>query len=78
MSDDLGSSPFEVDIGWNPRFPVDLFCMDTSIESVNDLKKRLSSALVDARFSHHISKARQSAYTARKYRPANYKVGDKV
>ena len=52
--------------------------MDTSIESVNDLKKCLSSALVDARLSHHIAKARQSAYTARKYCPANYKVGDKV
>lgn len=58
VSHDLGSSPFEVDIGWNPSSPVGLFRMDTSIESVNDLKKRLSSALVDARFSRTTSQRR--------------------
>ena len=35
VSDDLGCSPFEVDLGWNPRSPLNMFANDTPIESVN-------------------------------------------
>ena len=78
VSDDLGCSTFEVDLGWNPRSPLDMFAKDTPIESVNELKERLQSGLEDSRFCHQLAKARQSAYSAQKYRPASYKVGDKL
>lgn len=78
-SDDLGASPFEVDLGWKPRSPLGIFRkQSTPIESVDELRNRLQSALDDARFCHEIAKARQSAYTAQKYRPAPYEVGTRV
>ena len=76
---DLGASPFEIDLGWKPRSPLDLFyTSSTPLETVNEFRTRLRVALEDSRFSHHIAKARNSAYASRKYRPHTFKVGDKV
>ena len=78
-SSDLGCSPFEVDIGWNPRSPLDLLHnTDTRNEEVNEFKTRLKDGLEDARFSMEMAKARQSAYSAQRYTPASYALGQKV
>ena len=70
VSQDLGTSPFEIDLGWKPKSPLELItAQDTSIESVNSFKHKLKSAFEDATFCHKLAKARQSAYTAQKYRP---------
>ena len=76
---ELGASPFEVDIGWKPRSPMDVLHKNsTPVESVNEFKFRLRVALEDAHFAHQLAKARNSAYTAQRYHPHPYSVGDKV
>lgn len=76
---DLGSSPFEIDLGWSPWSPIDILHKEsTPIESVNEFKTRLRVALEDARFAHELAKAKNSAYSAQKYQPHPYAVGDKV
>ena len=79
VSHDLGTSPFEIDLGWKPKSPLELVtAQDTPTESVNSFKHKLKSAFEDATFCHKLAKARQSAYTVQKYRPPNYRIGDHV
>ena len=79
LSVDLGASPFEVDLGWQPRSLVDLLGQaDVDVGYVKDFRDRMREALHDARFSHQLAKARQSAYSAQKHTPPSYKVGDSV
>jgi len=79
VSEELGASPFEMDLGWKPQAPLDLFGkLDTPIEALNDFKSRMQSALEDSRYAHQVAKARQAAYSAQKYQVSSYKVGDKV
>lgn len=79
VCEDLGSSPFEIDRGYVPRAPVDLFMKhNTVIETVNEFKNRQAAALADARFCHRLAKARQSAYSAQKYEDPKYSIGDMV
>ena len=79
-STDLGCSPFEVDLGWKPKGPLDLLSHSTEspLEALNDFKKRLAAGLEDAKFSHAFAKARQAAYSAAKFKPPAYVVGDLV
>lgn len=78
-SDELQATPFEVDLGWNPRGPLDmLFPTTSSVESVTELTTLLNAGLADARFSHELAKARQAAYSAQKLAPPAYSVGDRV
>lgn len=76
----LSISPFELDIGWKPKSPVELLSGSTnsSVESVNALKERLSASFDDALFAHRMAQARQAAYNSKRYRPPNYSVGDEV
>lgn len=79
VSDDLGMSPFELDLGWSPRNALDFISgYETSVESVDDLKKKLKDSLDDAQFSYKIAKSRQSAEASQRYRNPNYEVGEKV
>lgn len=73
-------SPFELDLGWKPKSPIELVCSQfhSSVESVNELQQRLLESFQDALFAHRLSQARQSAYNAKRYRPPSYKVGDEV
>ena len=58
---------------------MDLFyTSSTPLETVNEFRTRLRVALEDARLSHHIATARNSAYACRKYQPHTYKVGEKI
>ena len=79
VSEDLGMSPFELDIGWNPKSALDFVTeYESSIKSVDDLKKNLKESFEDAQYSYNIAKAKQTAESSMKYKPPNYEVGSKV
>ncbi len=62
ISDDLGISLFEMDMGWNPKSPIDMLTRnDCPVETVTEFKSRLNETLSDAKFSYQVTKARQSA-----------------
>ena len=78
-SDGLAYSPFEADLGWQPRSPLDQLNPSVSdIESINSLKSRLTAILQEVRFALQFSKARAAAYQSQKSTPATYVVGDSV
>lgn len=75
----LNISPFDLDLGWVPKSPLDLLSgSDASVQSVNSLKKRLHYAALDARFAQTLAQVTQAAYNNKRYRPPQYKVGDDV
>lgn len=76
----INCTPFELDLGWTPRSPIDLITTDTSdtLEIINVFKQRLASAFQDAKFAQNLAQARQSAYNAQKYTPANLQPGADV
>ena len=79
LSEDLGISPFEVDLGWCPRSPLDLLSgKSISVESVEEFKAALHASLKDAQYSYKISRARQAAHASMRYSIPNYSVGDCV
>jgi len=79
VSEDLGMSPFELDLGWNPRSPLDFIAgSEVPVQSVNELKQRLKTSLQDAQFSYKVSKARQAAEASKRYKTPEYTVGSKV
>lgn len=79
ISDDLGMTPFEVDLGYNPKSPIDLLKKsDDTVESINEFRNRIKSTFEDAQFCHVLAKARQSANASVKYQTPNYTVGDQV
>ena len=79
ISEDLGMSPFEVDLGWNPKSPLDLISdSQGSNESVSEFKTRLKASLDDAKYAYKLAKADQSARSSSKYKPHSYKPGDKL
>eukprot|EP00171_Calliarthron_tuberculosum_P023944 IDg23944t1 len=75
----LSATPFELDLGWKPKSPMDfLNNISQSVESVSAFQKRLMETTQDARFSLKLAQARQAAYNSKKYCPPNYKVGNNV
>jgi hypothetical protein len=79
VSDDLGMSPFEVDLGWCPRSPPDLLSGSrVSIESVEEFKTTLQASIKDAWYSYDLSRARQAAQSSMRYSIPHYSVGDYV
>ncbi len=78
-SEELRISPFELDFGWVPKSPLDMLSgVNTSSESVNELKTDLRLSLQDSQYSYSISRARHVANIADRYRTPNFKVGDRV
>lgn len=79
ITEDLGMSPFEADLGWKPKSPLDLV-IGTSIsnEGVAEFKEHLKATLEDAQFAYKLAKNDQSARSSLKYKPHLYKPGDKV
>ena len=78
-STDLGVSPFEMDLGWQPRSPLDLLQRaEASVESVNQFRRRLSLSYDDAAFAHGLAKANYAARGSQKYSNPTYSVGDLV
>ena len=79
VSEDIGMSPFELDLGWCPKSPLDSLVSSADInETVEEFKSRLRESLNDAIFAHRMSKSSQSARSSLKYKPHMYKVGDKL
>lgn len=75
----MNISPFELDLGWNPKSPLDLLtAWDGSVEAVNDIRKILLSATQDAMFAQRLAQSRQAAYNQKKYRPPTYQIGDEI
>ncbi len=59
ISYDLGMYPFEMNLDWNPKPPIDTLARnDCHIETDTELKSRLNESLNDAQFSCQVSKAR--------------------
>jgi hypothetical protein len=79
VTEDLGMSPFELDLGWIPKSPLDFISgSEVPVQSVNEFKERLKNSLEDAQYSYKVSKARQTAESSVRANPPNYKRGSKV
>ena len=79
VTDDLGMSLFELDLGWTPKSPLDMLSgKEIPLQNVEEFKEKLKASLEDAQYSYKIAKASQSAYSSMKYRIPNYYVGGKV
>ena len=79
VSEDMGMSPFEIDLGWNPKSPLDLLASpEDKNETVEEFKVKLKASLEDALYAYKISKAGQTARSSIKDKPHVYNVGDKL
>jgi len=62
VSEDIGMSPFELDLGWNPKSPLDMLSSrEDKNATVEEFKSNLKSSLEDAVYAYKISKAGQTA-----------------
>ena len=72
-------SPFEMDLGYLPKSPLDnLHGNKEKNEKIEDFKSHLKELLKDAVYAHRIIKASQTARASLKYKPQSYKIGDKL
>lgn len=79
VSEDIGMSPFEMDLGWNPKSPLDMLSSSSGKnETVEEFKLKLKESLNDAIYAYKVAKAGQSARSSFKYKPHTYKQGDKL
>ena len=79
VSEDMGMSPFEIDLGCNPKSPLDLLAgPEDKNEIVEKFKVNLKTSLEDALYAYKISKAGQTARSSIKDKPHVYNVGDKI
>ena len=78
-TDDLGRSPFEVDLGYVPMSPVDkLRAESTEHPTSQEFRERQSAAMEHALQAHAVAKAKQAAEASGRYRPHPYQPGDRV
>jgi len=69
VSEDLKCSPFELDIGWNPKSVLDFISgSEINVQSLDELKKKLKFSLDDAQFSYKLAKSRQAAESSTRYK----------
>jgi len=79
VTEDLGMSPFELDLGWIPKSPLDFISgSEIPVQSVHEFKQRLKDSLEDAQYSYKVSKARQAAEASIRSKPPSYVKGSKV
>lgn len=79
ISASTGMTPFETDLGWNPKSPLDcLIGEESTNDIVNSFRQRLSMAYEDATFAQAFAAARYSAYNGQKRQPVEYQVGESV
>lgn len=78
--DSMTMSPFEADLGWKPRSPLELFRnrKEENLHSVSELKATLEASFQSALFAQRLAQARQAAYNAKRYTPPSYNIGDKI
>ena len=79
VSEDIGLSPFEVNLGWKPKAPLDtLFQSIVPLEALSDFRDRLQAVADDAMYAHQLAKARQTAEASVHFKKPTYQVGDQV
>ena len=79
VTEDPGMSPFEMDLGQTPKYPLDMHSgKEIPVRNVEEFKEKLKESLQNAHYSYRLAKAIQSAYSSLKYLVPNYKVEDRV
>lgn len=79
ISEDLGMSPFEMDLGWNPKSPLDMLTSnEDKNQTVEEFKNDLKASMEDAVYAYKITKAGQSARSSTRFKPHSYNIGDKL
>lgn len=79
--EDNGHTPFDLDLGWTPRSPLDHLANtknQSDLPNVDSLRLLLKNSLSDARFAHELAQARQAAYNSQTCRPHSFKPGQMV
>jgi len=79
VTEDLGMSPFELDLGWVPKSALDFISgSEVPVQSVDEFKQRLKNSLEDAQYSYRVLKARQAAEASTRSKPPEYRSGSRV
>ncbi len=79
LRENLGVSPFQMDLGWKPKEPLDMFShINTKLDSLDEFVEMLKVSLKDAKYAYKVARARQSAASSMKYEEPSYEVGDNV
>lgn len=61
VSEDIGISPFEIDLAWKPKTPLYmLYQSSTPFEAVFDFHDRLKAVAQEAQYVNQLTKARQT------------------
>ena len=77
--EDHGHSPFFLDLGWEPKQPLDfLSSRAINVRSVEDLQSILRETLFASQAAYRAARARQNAYAMAKVQPPSYLPGDEV
>jgi hypothetical protein len=67
VSEEMEMSPFEIDLGWVPKSPLELFSASPSrVQGVEDFKTELQD-VHDAQVLCNVARARQSAYSSMRH-----------
>lgn len=79
VSENVGFFPFEVDLGWRPRDPMDFLAgSQPLVQSVKSFWSTVQGAFDDARYAHKLAKARQTAEADAHSKHRSYKLNDEV
>lgn len=77
--EDHGHSPYFLDLGWEPKQPLDIFCTrGVRAASVEELQTILKEGLTDSQAACKAARARQSAYSAQRFQAPAYQIGDEM
>lgn len=78
--DSMRISPFELDLNWQPKTPLDVLMTHSAenVDIVNEFKTTIEKSLCNAMFAQRLAHALQAVYNAKEYTPPPEKVGDEV
>lgn len=76
----MGTTPFEADLGWQPRSPIEISSSrhDDSFQTVNAFQAKLDESFRNATFAQRLVQAREAAYNSKRYTPPNHEVRNEV
>lgn len=75
LSEDLGSSPFEICLGWKPRDPLKLLSgFAPPVQATKDFLAKQHGAFQDAQYAHQVAKEKQTSDCAALYKTPTYVV----
>lgn len=79
MSEDFGLSPFEIDLGWNPKSSLDMIVSPRNTnQSIEVFKNRLRKTLDNPKYLYEVVKSNERARSSLKNKSSSYKVVDKL